>query len=630
MTSSSEPARRLAAVWFADIVGYTTLSQQDEDGALKVVNAFQRICSEVVPQYSGRIVKYIGDAALAEFASTDGAIRSALALMERFHQDPAVTPRKMTLRVGVNVGEVMAAPDGDIYGDGVNLASRLQNQAQPGQVVASEAVHAQIRQRPVFRTEALGHKAVKGIAAPVQIYAVSLLEPGMEPEARPAAQPPAPAHAARRPVPKAAWLIPVGALAAAAVVAVGVLGAGEVSVVRATYPVVEGGLQVDAPITLEFTGALDRATVTSQNIRLMDPQGQPVPAEVSLGADERSIVLDPQASLGYAQSYSVAIGGELLSAGGAPVKGVAGEDAGSSVVIRTQAVPADAARPRLELAIGFDPQAVPATGPVRVRFSEAIDPASAVAGGIRLATAAGAPVQAELLFTDGNREVRLGPVAPLTGGARYVVLVDSTLAALTGLVAIPDRLELRVAARAAQTAAAPAPASGGEATPARTAGGSGTPSLNLTVVPVAAQPFIKVVIDGDTVGPAPLRGFALSGGEHTVVLVGVPELSSFALPVFRQTVIGRPGEVLELAAQITQFGSVDIVSEPAGVVFIDGRQVGRTPLAGYPVAANANHRIEIRPNTADQTRFAPYTADFRVAPLEWKSLGRVALPARQQ
>src|SRR5688572_11115915 len=93
MTSSAEPARRLAAVWFADIVGYTTLSQEDEDGALKVVNAFQRICSEVVPQYSGRIVKYIGDAALAEFASTDGAIRSALALMERFVQDPAAAPR---------------------------------------------------------------------------------------------------------------------------------------------------------------------------------------------------------------------------------------------------------------------------------------------------------------------------------------------------------------------------------------------------------------------------------------------------------------------------------------------------------------------------------------------------------
>src|SRR5205814_7487161 len=99
----------------------------------------------------------------------DGAIRSALALVERFIDDPAAKSRGMLIRVGVNVGEVISAPDGDIYGDGVNLASRLQNQAEPGQVVASETVHAQIRQRPVFRTQALGEKAAKGISNPSRV-----------------------------------------------------------------------------------------------------------------------------------------------------------------------------------------------------------------------------------------------------------------------------------------------------------------------------------------------------------------------------------------------------------------------------------------------------------------------------
>ena len=165
MSTSPESSRRLAAVWFADIVGYTTLSHTDEDGAILVVEAFQRLAAEIVPEYSGRVVKYVGDAALAEFASTDGAIRSALALVERFQDDDAARSRGMAIRVGVNVGEVISAKDGDIYGDGVNLASRLHDQAQPGQVVASEAAYAQIRQRPVFKTEALGEKAVKGVAA---------------------------------------------------------------------------------------------------------------------------------------------------------------------------------------------------------------------------------------------------------------------------------------------------------------------------------------------------------------------------------------------------------------------------------------------------------------------------------
>jgi hypothetical protein len=148
------------------------------------------------------------------------------------------------------------------------------------------------------------------------------------------------------------------------------------------------------------------------------------------------------------------------------------------------------------------------------------------------------------------------------------------------------------------------------------------------VVPPAAQPFLKLVIDGDTVRS--LRGVTLDERAHTVVLVGVPDQSSFALPVFRQSVTVQPGQVLNLSAQITPFGSIDVVSEPSGAVFIDGRQVGRTPLAGYPVTAGTPHRLEIRPSPADQGRVAPYTGEFRVQPLEWKSLGRVTLPPRDE
>lgn len=630
----NEPARRLAAVWFADIVGYTTLSAEDEDGAMEVVGAFQKLSQEIVPQYSGRVVKYVGDAALCEFASTDGAIRAALAFVERFIEHPVAKSRGVTIRIGVNVGEVISAPDGDIYGDGVNLASRLQNQAEPGQVVASEAVHAQIRQRPVFRTEALGEKAVKGISAPIRVYSVSLLDPGVggAVNVSPRPAPPAgPAAASKLDKPAKSglprWAVPTGVGALVALVALLMLGAGDVAVARAVYPVVEGGLEVGAPITVEFTGAIDRATATSRNVRLLDAQGQAVPAEVSLGADEHSVVLKPRLPLMFASAYTLVVSDSLLSSRGEAVRGTDGKRAGASLPVRTQAVPTDATRPRFESAAGFDPAATPAAGPIRVRFSEPLDPASA-ARGITLAAAGGAPLSAEVELTDGNREARVSPAAPLTPGGRYVVRLDTTVTATTGLAAARDSVVLRVAAARAVDAPAPRvagpPAAAPAATPATPAPGLGT--LNVAVVPPAAQPFLKLVVDGDTV--ASLKGIALNDRPHTVMLIAVPELSSFALPVFRQQVQIEPGKSLNLSAQITAFGSIDVTSQPAGAVFIDGRQIGRTPLAGYPVTAATVHRLEIRPSAADQAKFASYNVEFRVNSLEWKSLGRVALPPK--
>ena len=627
MSPSPEPSRRLAAVWFADIVGYTSLSHTDEDGAIRVVEAFQRLVAETVPQYSGRVVKYVGDAALAEFNSTDSAIRSALALVERFKDDDAARSRGMEIRVGVNVGEVISAPDGDIYGDGVNLASRLHDQAQPGQVVASEVAYAQIRQRPVFKTEALGEKAVKGVADAVQIFAVTFLDPAAEVVARTSqVEETAPVESSDNPRPRGRmkWLVPV-ALAGIAAATAFWMNTGKVAVERATYPVVEGGLEVGGVITLEFTGAIDRATATSQNIRLIDAEGVVVPAEVSLGADERSVSVTPRSPLAYGATYTLVVSNSLTGSGGRAVRGPGGDGTGASLVINTQAIPAGAGPPRLAAAEGFDPEMVPANGPIRVRFSEPINPATASAGGVRLAAADGRPVEATLLFTDGNREVRIEPASPLGAGGRYVVRIDSTLTGATNLAALADSLALSVVPRRTATTQAGGRGVRSPPTPRR----SGAGRLNLTVVPAAAQPFVKVVIDGDTVGNPPLRGISLSEGRsHSVVVVGVPELSAFVLPVYRETVTARPGQAINLAAEISAFGSIDVVSQPSGTVFVDGRQVGRTPLAGYPVLAGIIHRLEIRPSPADQDRSGPFRTEFRVNALEWKSLGRLVLPPR--
>ena len=627
MSASSESSRRLAAVWFADIVGYTTLSHTDEDGAILVVEAFQRVAAETVPQYSGRVVKYVGDAALAEFNSTDGAIRSALALVERFQEDEVARSRGMLIRVGVNVGEVITAPDGDIYGDGVNLASRLHDQAKPGQVVASEAAHAQIRQRPVFKTEALGEKAVKGVADSVQIFAVTLVDATAEVTGEALqAEEPAPAVSSDLPRPRGRmkWLVPVALLGIASATALW-LNTGKVSVERATYPVVEGGLEVGGVITVEFSGAIDRATATSQNIRLIDAEGVTVPAEVSLGADEMSVSINPRGPLAYAATYTVVVSDSLTGSGGRAVQGPGGSGAGASLVISTQAIPEGVGPPRLTPVEGFDPGRVPAAGPIRVRFSEPIDPTTASAGGVRLAAADGRGVEVALLFTDGNREVRIEPTSSLSAGGRYVIRVDSMLTGATGLAVISDSLVFSVVPQRA--AAAQARGRGARSPPAARASGPGT--LNVRVVPAAAQPFVKVVIDGDTLGSPPLRGISLSEGRsHSVVVVGVPELSAFVLPVFRETVTARPGQAVNLSAQISAFGSIDVVSQPSGDVFVDGRRVGRTPLAGYPVLAGVIHRLEIRPSQADQGRYGPFRTEFRVNALEWKSLGRLVLPQR--
>lgn len=166
--------RRLAAVWFADIVGYTSLSAENEDAALQVVGELQRIARAAVEARGGRVVKFIGDAVLTVFDSADSALHAALEMQELFAASDVVRSHGVALRVGVHLGEVMEAPDGDVYGDGVNVASRVEGAAEPGQVAATEAVQQLIRNRPHFLATPLGGKSLKGIAEPVPLYAVTL------------------------------------------------------------------------------------------------------------------------------------------------------------------------------------------------------------------------------------------------------------------------------------------------------------------------------------------------------------------------------------------------------------------------------------------------------------------------
>ncbi len=167
-----ETQRRLAAVWFADLVDYTRLAAENEDAALELVGDLQAASRQVVEGHAGRIVKFVGDAVLAEFASLHEAMRSALALPVELSRRRVESGRgSRPVRVGLHVGELATTPDGDVLGDGVNVAARIQSIAGPDQVVCSEDVVRQLRRRKEFGFQELGERALKGLAEPVRLFA---------------------------------------------------------------------------------------------------------------------------------------------------------------------------------------------------------------------------------------------------------------------------------------------------------------------------------------------------------------------------------------------------------------------------------------------------------------------------
>ncbi|HET6639728.1 MAG TPA: adenylate/guanylate cyclase domain-containing protein [Gemmatimonadota bacterium] len=166
---------RLAAVWFADVVGYSRLMSENEREAVAVVRLLQAVCREIVPRGGGRVIKFLGDGALAEFSSTDAAVRAAIAVRRQFADRSAADGHEpRDLRIGVHVGDVVASEDGDLYGDGINVASRLQAAAEPGQVLVSGEVWRQLKPRPDFSFESLGSRMLKGIDGPIDAYAATI------------------------------------------------------------------------------------------------------------------------------------------------------------------------------------------------------------------------------------------------------------------------------------------------------------------------------------------------------------------------------------------------------------------------------------------------------------------------
>src|SRR5262245_27912429 len=166
--------RRLAAILAADVAGYSRLMGADEEGTHERVQAHLReLLNPKIAEHRGRVVKNTGDGLLAEFASVVDAVRCAAEVQRAMADRNAETPedKRITFRVGINLGDVIAEPD-DIYGDGVNVAARLEALAEPGGVCVSRVVRDQIRDKLPYPFEDRGEQSVKNIARSVRVYAL--------------------------------------------------------------------------------------------------------------------------------------------------------------------------------------------------------------------------------------------------------------------------------------------------------------------------------------------------------------------------------------------------------------------------------------------------------------------------
>jgi adenylate cyclase len=166
--------RRLAAILAADVAGYSRLMGVDEEGTHERLKAHRReLIDPKISEHFGRIVKTTGDGMLVEFASVVDAVRCAAELQRAMIDREAGMPedRRVRFRIGINLGDVIADGD-DIFGDGVNVAARLEAASDPGGICISRMVRDQIRDKLAYAFEDLGEQSVKNIARPVRVYAL--------------------------------------------------------------------------------------------------------------------------------------------------------------------------------------------------------------------------------------------------------------------------------------------------------------------------------------------------------------------------------------------------------------------------------------------------------------------------
>ncbi|MGE0684080.1 MAG: adenylate/guanylate cyclase domain-containing protein [Candidatus Binatia bacterium] len=175
---SSVVQRKLAAIFSADVKGYSRLMGEDEVATIRTLTAYRETMTTLIRQHRGRVVDSPGDNMLAEFGSVVDAVQSAVAIQNELQTRNATLSdsRKMEFRIGINVGDIIVEGE-RIYGDGVNIAARLESLAEPGGICVSSVVYDQVENKLAdlnLRYEHLGEQIVKNIAKPVTAYRISI------------------------------------------------------------------------------------------------------------------------------------------------------------------------------------------------------------------------------------------------------------------------------------------------------------------------------------------------------------------------------------------------------------------------------------------------------------------------
>ncbi len=168
--------RKLAAILAADVVGYSALMEQDEQGTFERLRAGRKeLLEPEIARHHGHVFKLMGDGLLVEFASVMSAVECAVALQEGIAQRNAALPehQRFRMRIGINLGEVIVEGD-DRYGEGVNIAARLEQIAEPGGIYVSGKVAREVEKKLAFAFEAIGEQLVKNIVEPVPVYRVNM------------------------------------------------------------------------------------------------------------------------------------------------------------------------------------------------------------------------------------------------------------------------------------------------------------------------------------------------------------------------------------------------------------------------------------------------------------------------
>jgi adenylate cyclase len=222
--ASEHGQRKIAAILVADVVGYSRLASADEEGTLARLRGLRRdLIDPAVATHHGRVVSRTGDGSLIEFRSVVDAVRCAIGvqngLIERNVGLPA--KRRMEFRVGIHLGDVVEETDGDLMGDGVNIAARLEGKAKPGAICLSEQAYWQVKGRLDLAVTDLGPTQLKNIAESIRVYSLDV--------GQPAQSKPAPAAAPEKPAPPRLSIVvlPFAKMAATQAISISSTGHGE-------------------------------------------------------------------------------------------------------------------------------------------------------------------------------------------------------------------------------------------------------------------------------------------------------------------------------------------------------------------------------------------------------------------